>query len=120
MKKGISILILTLILLLVSFSSFAVEIPGYEGGINNENNYKEVIFITGEPIELEGTLEIKVDDKSKRGRNSGKSEDNIQERKYTYTYNLKNLKLGATLKRSIKLTEIYETNGKQTTSQKKL
>jgi len=119
-KKGISILILTLILLLVSFSSFAVEIPGYEGGINNENNYKEVIFITGEPIELEGTLEIKVDDKSKRGRNSGKSEDNIQERKYTYTYNLKNLKLGATLKRSIKLTEIYETNGKQTTSQKTL
>ncbi len=110
-KKRIATLILTLILLVSSIPSFGVEIPGYEGGINNENNYKEVIFITGEPIEMEGTLKIKIDEKNRKG---------IKERNYTYNYDLNNLKLGATLKRTIKLVETFETNGKQTTSQKTL
>ena len=111
MKKRITTLALTLILLLGSFPAFAVEIPGYEGGINNENNYKEVVFITGEPIELEGTLNIKVNERNKGG---------VQQKNYTYTYRLNNLKKGATLNRTIRLTEIFETNGKQTTSQKTL
>lgn len=66
MKKRITALILILTLFLPSIS-IAVEIPGYEGGINNENNYKEVIFITGEPIELEGTLNIKVNERNRGG-----------------------------------------------------
>ena len=111
MKKPIATLVLTLILLITSFPAFAVEIPGYEGGINNENNYKEVIFITGEPIEMEGTLTIKTNDRNRGG---------VQQKNYTYTYRLNNLKLGATLNRTIRLTETFETNGKQTTSQKTL
>ncbi len=67
MKNQIATLVLTLILLITSFPAFAVEIPGYEGGINNENNYKEVIFITGEPIEMEGTLTIKTNDRNRGG-----------------------------------------------------
>ncbi|GFN37048.1 S-layer homology domain-containing protein [Tepidimicrobium xylanilyticum] len=110
MKIKTTVLTLILILVLAS-SSFAVEIPGYEGGINNENNYKEVIFITGEPIELEGTLNISIKERSKKG---------VQTKTYTYKYDLYNLKLGASLKRNITLTETFETNGKQTTSQKTL
>src|SRR5690606_11445283 len=44
----------------------------------------------------------------------------VREKTYNYNYDLKNLKLGATLKRKVTLTETYETNGKQTTSQKNL
>lgn len=110
MQNRVVALILILTLLLAS-PSLAVELPGYEGGINNENNYKEVIFITGEPIELEGTLKISIKERNRRG---------VQEKTYTYTYDLNNLKLGATLKRNIKLTETFETNGKQTTSLKTL
>lgn len=111
MKIKITSLIIILTLVLVSSSSLAVELPGYEGGINNENNYKEVIFITGEPIELEGTLKINIKERNRKG---------VQEKNYTYTYNLNNFKLGATLKRTIRLTETFDTNGKQTTSQKTL
>ncbi|WP_025640568.1 S-layer homology domain-containing protein [Schnuerera ultunensis] len=111
MKIKITSLIIILTLVLASSSSLAVELPGYEGGINNENNYKEVIFITGEPIELEGTLKINIKERNRKG---------VQEKNYTYTYNLNNFKLGATLKRTIRLTETFDTNGKQTTSQKTL
>lgn len=112
MKNKIASLTLILTLLLaLALPSLAVEIPGYEGGINNENNYKEVIFITGEPIELEGTLDIKISEKNRKG---------VQTKTYTYKYDLHNVKLGATLRRNITLSETFETNGNQTTSQKTL
>ncbi|QQY79927.1 S-layer family protein [Keratinibaculum paraultunense] len=111
MKKSILTLALVLTLILVPFASFALEPPGYEGGINNENNYKEVIFITGEPIEMEGTFTKNIKERNKKG---------VREKTYNYNYDLKNLKLGATLKRKVTLTETYEANGKQTTSQKNL
>ena len=118
MKTKITALILILTLFLPTIA-FAVEIPGYEGGIKNENNYKEIIFITGEPIEMEGTLTIKDNSGSGRGnsRNTKKTEDNIQQKSYTYTYRLKNIKSGASLDRTIKLTEIINKQGKQGTSQ---
>ncbi len=75
MKTKITALILILTLFLPTIT-FAVEIPpGYEGGIKNENNYKEIIFITGEPIEMEGTLTIKDNSGSGRGnsRNTKKN-----------------------------------------------
>jgi hypothetical protein len=63
MKKYI-VFFLALIFLLSPMTSFAINIPGYEGGIQNESIYKEVIFVTGEPIVLEGTLEIKTKEKT--------------------------------------------------------
>ena len=107
MKSKITALILILALFLPTIT-FAIEIPGYEGGIKNENNYKEVIFITGEPIEMEGTLTIKTNDRNKEG---------VHERNHTYTYRLNNIKNGATLNRTIRLTETINTQGKQSTSQ---
>ena len=118
MKNKIASLTLILTLLLaLALPSLAVEIPGYEGGINNENNYKEVIFITGEPIELEGTLDIKISEKNRKG---------VQTKTYTYKYDLHNVKLGATLRRNItyrkplKLTVIKPHLKKHWTSIRKL
>lgn len=105
--KKITSYIIAIILLLSPLASFAVDIPGYEGGINNENNYKEVVFLTGEPIELEGTLKISIKEKS-----DTKTEQ--------YTYKLENKKIGAELSRTVKLITTFETNGRQTTSKKTL
>ena len=106
MKKLLSyILILTIVLTPIDI--FAVAIPGYEGGINNENTYKEIVFVTGQPLELEGTLSIKVKEKK----------DKITE---DYTYKLENLKADAKLTRKIKLVSTITTNGNQTTIKKDL
>lgn len=105
MKKIISFGIALLIL--VSSKAYALEIPGYEGGINNENKYKEVIFITGEPIELEGEIKITTKDKGDL-------------RTEQYTYKLENLQKNIKLSRTIKLTSKQEVKGSQTTSQKEL
>ena len=45
MKKILS-LIIALSILLTPLSSLAISTPGYEGGIQNETTYKEVVFIT--------------------------------------------------------------------------
>ena len=50
------ILTILLLILMLPFPSMASDIPGYEGGIMNENTYKEVIFITGNPIVMEGVF----------------------------------------------------------------
>lgn len=106
MKKLISLL-LVIILLISSTSSFAINIPGYEGGIQNETLYKEVIFVTGEPIIMEGTLTIKTKEK----------DNTVTE---TYNYKLENKALNAKLSRNITLKETLEPNGRQITSTKTL
>lgn len=105
MKKLITLIIM--IILVSPLKSLAINIPGYEGGIQNETTYKEVIFITGEPIVMEGTLSIK-----------RKEKDNTVIE--TYKYNLENKSYNAELKRDITLLETLETKGKQTTSTKTL
>lgn len=106
MKKIISIIIV-LIILNTPILSSAMEIPGYEGGINNENTYKEVIFVTGEAIELEGTLKMDIKE-SKEGQ------------KENYTFSLENKALDVKLSRKIRLDTIFEKNGSQTTAKKNL
>lgn len=107
--KGVSPYLIILILLLTPITSLASNIPGYEGGIQNENTYKEVIFITGKPIVLEGTLDIKIKDK-------GKGNTTTEQ----YTYKLENIKEDVKLTRNIKLTEIKEHKGNQVTSRREL
>lgn len=106
-KKKIITALLSLLVLLQPLLALGVEIPGYEGGINNENTYKEVIFVTGQPIELEGTLKISI----KEGK--GKQTE-------SYSFKLENKALDVQLSRSIKLSTLFEVNDKQTTSKKSL
>lgn len=98
MKK--TAIIILAILFLVSFPSIASNIPGYEGGIMNENTYKEVIFITGEPIVVEGTLDIKI-----------KVKDNTVTE--TYRYRLENPLKDAELDRTIRITATLDEKENQ-------
>lgn len=106
MKKIIST-ILTISILLMPLSAIGMNIPGYEGGIQNEFLYKEVVFVTGEPIVMEGTLTIKT-----------KEKDNLITE--TYNYKLENHEMKARLSRSITLKNTLEPNGKQVKSTKTL
>jgi hypothetical protein len=106
MKKIISVISIILIII-IPLQSFAINVPGYEGGIQNENTYKEVIFVTGEPIVMEGTLTVKTKEK----------DNTISEQ---YTYKLKNIAQKAELSRKVKMTETLNTNGNQTSSSRTL
>lgn len=71
------ILFLLLVLTIVFSPVFcfaAIEAPGYEGGISNEYEYKEMFFLTGKPIELNGTVQVK----------PGRKREDGEEVKYTY------------------------------------
>jgi len=100
MKPKITLITILLIAAL-TLQSFGMEIPGYEGGIKNELTYKEVIFITGEPILTEGTIDIKVTQKG----------NIITER---YSYRLANTEKEATLNRTVSLTREIQDKGDQT------
>ena len=93
------------ILLVLSFclQGLALEVPGYEGGIKNETLYKEVVFVTGEPIILEGTLDISVRERSNQ----------VTER---YTYKLENIEQKAKMSRTVTVTKDLKVNGDQTTA----
>lgn len=100
MKRIISIILATIIIFLIPLSGIGVNIPGYEGGIQNEMTYKEVIFVTGQPIIMEGSLTIKT-----------KEKDNLVTE--TYNYKLENKSMDAKLSRTITLKNLLEPNGKQ-------
>jgi len=66
------------------------ESMGFEGGISDKTQYKEVIFITGEPVVLSGDVKV-----------SRSSQKNYTTERYTFS--LTNKDKGAELKRSITL-----------------
>lgn len=66
----------------------------------NENTYKEVVFVTGKPIVMEGTLDIKVKTK----------ENTVTE---TYRYKLKNQLEDAELDRTVRVISTLSQNGNQ-------
>ncbi|WP_235832622.1 S-layer homology domain-containing protein [Acetivibrio mesophilus] len=102
MKRGLAFI--TAILIIV-FIIGGVQVSaregdsGYEGGISSGEaagktsfEYKEVCFITGEPVVFEGTLTIKKT--LKQDKTTGKNVITSN-----YTYNLKSLEKNATLTR---------------------
>jgi hypothetical protein len=109
--KGIFTVILLAAFLLMPLKALAVEgTLGYQGGISIENKlgkneylYTEMCFLTGEPIELSGTLTIK------------KTEKN-NEINATYTYKLENTEHNATMNRVVIYTTTREekSNGQIT------
>ena len=82
MKKTITTIIIILILGIIPIHADIIE-----PGVSNETYYKEIVFISGEPIELTGTLTTK---------ESGKGDS----KKITYTYNLAG-EDGASLSRTV-------------------
>ena len=90
MKK----LIFTIIILMLITITPSADI--LEPGVSNETQYKEIVFITGEPVEFTGELKI-----TQSGRG-----DQI---KYTYDYNLRGPD-GATLTRRVTYLVEEKTN----------
>ena len=92
MKKLLS-LGLVLIILFTSFSSYGAPID-YMGGVNNEYEYEEIVFITGTPIRFKG--EVKVKEKVK---------DNV----VTTTYDFKLIPEGGEKRDKLTRKLTYET-----------
>ncbi|HHW57342.1 MAG TPA: S-layer homology domain-containing protein [Clostridia bacterium] len=57
MKKFLG-LVVTIVFLLSSFNQVFANDAGFENGIANEQEYREVVFITGEPIVFKGVLKV--------------------------------------------------------------
>ena len=105
MKKTITLILL--IVISATANAWAFEVPGFEGGIgiiiaDDEYKYKEMIFITGEPILMEGTVRVRRTERDGR-------------RTERFTFNLENTKREAELSRSINIDiAIVEKNGQRT------
>lgn len=86
MKKT---LVFTIIMLLLT-QAVGYASPADFPGVMDEYQYREVLFITGEPVEVSGT--VKVTEREGRGYTTTSS-----------TYNLENAGLGIKLKRTISI-----------------
>ena len=96
MKKIFSALIsMTLACMLVTQSAFAVP-PGFSGGVNNEYEYEEVLFITGKPIKFVGEITISESKKDESGKLS-----------YKFKLEPKDRSIDAKLSRSISIDTQY-------------
>jgi len=97
------LIILTLIITLIFPSASFAKVAGFEGGVRDDSIYKEVIFITGQPILVEGSIDVR----------ENISKDTINT---TINYNLENIELGIRVVRRVRFkTEIYN---KQDTNQR--
>ncbi|NLW06589.1 MAG: S-layer homology domain-containing protein [Clostridia bacterium] len=79
----------------------AAEPYRWLGGIRGDVEYAEMLYLTGEPVLLKGTLR----------QSSGRSRDGSSTANLTYT--LENKEKGIKLTRTISFTTTSQTNGKQ-------
>lgn len=73
--KKIILMFIVITMLITPVNVFAAP-PEFMGGVNNEYEYEEIVFITGEPIKFVGTMDVSI-----RERNDSK----------TISYRLRNL-----------------------------
>lgn len=104
---------MALIIALAMFMSplHALGAPsGFDGGVNNEYEYEEIVFITGKPMKFSGELDVKVSE-SKSG--------DTETVKYKYNLTNKDETIKTKLTRQITLvTEYTERDDKgQATAQ---
>lgn len=97
MKKLIPILLSAV--LLIPQGIFAQGAVGVDTGIQNDISYQEVVFVTGKPVLLTGT--VKVTEKEKNGQRTEK-----------YTYKLENAGSKAKMTRTASfITTLYPDSG---------
>ncbi|MGI6605164.1 MAG: S-layer homology domain-containing protein [bacterium] len=104
--------IVSLIVLLTTVPlNAAAGLAGLDGGISADAGisgsvkYQEVVFVTGEPVVLSGSVSIRP------GRPRGNSEET------TYNYRLDNPEVGVSLDRQLTLRTTWVETGKQVTAQ---
>jgi hypothetical protein len=57
MKRGLLTALLTAALLLLPCPGMAAP-PDFNGGVQDEYNYEEIVFLSGEPVKFSGTFTI--------------------------------------------------------------
>ncbi|MGI6285532.1 S-layer homology domain-containing protein [Neomoorella humiferrea] len=82
-------------------SAAALDYYRFHGGIKNEKDYAEVLYITGEPVILRGTIQESFG-QARDGRITGR-----------VTYRLGNTDKGITLTRTVSFVTSVEKNGRQ-------
>ncbi len=92
--KRAGVLVIVLFMLLCGTGQALASIPGYEGGIQNEYEYKEMLFITGKPVLLTGKVTVRARTGSRRG---------VTTTRCTYDYELENTEEEVELDRSYTL-----------------
>ncbi|WP_083515168.1 S-layer homology domain-containing protein [Fervidicola ferrireducens] len=91
-KLLVKLLVFVTAVFIISAPASADMLPGYEGGIMDDMKYREMIFITGQPVLLEGSVKVTP------GRmRDGKRQDRI-------TYNLSSSDGSVKLSRSITIS----------------
>ncbi len=63
MKRLLSFILIGIFILSSSSVAYA-EPPDFNGGVNNEYEYEEVVFISGTPIKFTGTIDISKNEKA--------------------------------------------------------
>ncbi|QEK13258.1 S-layer homology domain-containing protein [Crassaminicella thermophila] len=94
MKKFI-VNLLIISLLLIPTSAWATP-PGFSGGVNNEYEYEEVVFLTGEPIKFHGTMTV-----------SEREKENEKTTSYTFKLTPEDRSIDAKLDRKITFVTTY-------------
>lgn len=96
MKRLLSITLLTAILF-TTFTSYTAPLD-YQGGVNNEYRYEELVFISGEPVKFVGEFEVK---------EKIKEDDNLKTVTYDFDLVPENGQKGDKLSRKITYETVY-------------
>lgn len=103
-KKLLFLLLLASFFLSSTLSAFAAGLEGFEAGIMDDVKYTEMIFITGEPVRLEGSAKV-----TRGAVRNGKRQDRI-------TYKLESSDGTVKLSRNVTLLVTFEAGGKNSQS----
>ena len=102
MKKFLSAVLAGLMISSLAVSSaYAEPLGGFDPGIENLQGYQEVVFLTGRPVLMKGTVKTSIKEKD-------------DERTEKYTYKLEDSSGEFTLSRSLSLTATLQDNYGQT------
>lgn len=103
MIKKLMICFMLTLLLMSPLQAYGAP-SGFDGGVNNEYQYEEIVFITGEPMKFSGELDVNVSE--------GKNGD-TETVKYTYNLTNKDETIKTKLTRKVTfVTEFTERNDK--------
>ena len=102
MKRSIlkAVILVMTVCIILSVSPRALGFPGYDLGLNDNQDYQEIVFVTGQPMVFKGTVKetIRVRDDTEQ---------------VTLTYKLEDAAGKGKLSRSLKLTTSIEKRGNQ-------
>lgn len=110
-KKRFSIVIAALVASLSLPPVYAQPLSGFDSGIENQREYQEYVFLTGEPTLMSGTVKTTVKTKKDKSGNVTKKED--------YRYELKGGDKGS-LSRKMTVSSTLKKSGSQWIEESKI